>query len=333
VVFGQARLLVKAAKAKNGDGCRNCGECMSGCVYGAIYKSSIEIKQLHDQNKITYMRGCLVNAVDEKDGKVKISYFDEDGNRLASEFDRAFLAAGAVNSTRIMLNSSKLYGKKVQLKTRGGFVLPVFSLKKLKTDWPKCNTQPGLFLELKGKGLKHWIHIQISTANELLIKKLKTQGNPTGTLSRIKRFVADHTIVTLVNYHSDHSGHYDLWISPPADVENTECLHTRHLKKWPQFGVLFATVHELLRIFPKIGLIPLFPFARSNSGSYHAGCTFPMKRNPVSDLETDIVGRTRKWRRVHIVDSSVFPSLPGTTIGLLIMANAYRIVDKTISGN
>jgi choline dehydrogenase-like flavoprotein len=36
-------------------------------------------------------------------------------------------------------------------------------------------------------------------------------------------------------------------------------------------------------------------------------------------------------KNVHIVDTSTFPSLPGTTIGLMMMANAYRIVDKVFN--
>jgi len=48
-------------------------------------------------------------------------------------------------------------------------------------------------------------------------------------------------------------------------------------------------------------------------------------------LDTDILGRVNAWEHIHVVDTSVFPSLPGTTIGLLAMANAYRIVDKTMA--
>ena len=53
-----------------------------------------------------------------------------------------------------------------------------------------------------------------------------------------------------------------------------------------------------------------------------------MKVKPSGNLETDDLGRISAWKQIHIVDSSIFPSLPGTTIGLLTMANAYRIVDK-----
>ena len=50
-----------------------------------------------------------------------------------------------------------------------------------------------------------------------------------------------------------------------------------------------------------------------------------MSANPQGDLETDFLGRPTGWTRVHVVDSSVFPSIPATTVALLAMANARRI--------
>ena len=43
------------------------------------------------------------------------------------------------------------------------------------------------------------------------------------------------------------------------------------------------------------------------------------------ELESDLLGRPAGFRRVHVVDASVLPSLPATTITLSLMANAQRI--------
>ena len=53
-----------------------------------------------------------------------------------------------------------------------------------------------------------------------------------------------------------------------------------------------------------------------------------MNKNPKNKFETDILGRISGWDNIHIIDSSIFPSLPGTTIGLLAMANATRIATE-----
>jgi choline dehydrogenase-like flavoprotein len=43
------------------------------------------------------------------------------------------------------------------------------------------------------------------------------------------------------------------------------------------------------------------------------------------ELETDGLGRPREWRRIHLIDASVFPSVAATTFTLTVMANAHRI--------
>ena len=49
-----------------------------------------------------------------------------------------------------------------------------------------------------------------------------------------------------------------------------------------------------------------------------------MRKSPVG-LETDSLGRLAGLHRVFLVDASVFPSIPATTITLSVMANAHRI--------
>lgn len=325
-VFGQARLLVDAGR--NEHGCRYCGQCMSGCVYGAIYKAGDEIMALHEKGEIDYLPGHIVHRLDEEDGKVVVTSLDAAGGRHRMIFDRVFLAAGAVNSARIVLESLGMHGRKMRLLSRGGFVMPMLSLRGLPIDWPECNTQPGLFMELAGKGLKHWVHVQISTENELLLQKLGIRSIGGGVLACVKRFVASHVVLLFVNYHSDHAGSYDLWLEPAAKGEHAGRLCSVHRKSYPPWKVWRASWMRLLSVFTKIGCFPLFPLARLNSGAYHVGGTLPMKSNPSDSLETDILGRLSAWKQVHVVDTSVFPSLPGTTIGLLAMANAYRIAYK-----
>lgn len=329
-VFGQARLLVNAASSEQG--CRYCGQCMSGCVYGAIYKAGDEIMALRERGEIEYRPGHLVQRLVEADEMVVVTSVDVAGTQHSMAFDRVFVAAGAANSARLVMDSLGLYGKKVPLLTRGGFVIPMLSLRRIPSEWPNCNTQPGLFMELRSKGLEHWVHVQISTENELLLQKLGVGADANGLVEHIKRRVASHIVLLFVNYHSDHAGRYVLSLEPPAGGEKASRLISVHHGAYPQWKVWRKSWMQLLSVFAKIGCFPLFPLAKLNSGAYHVGGSLPMRRQPAGDLETDDLGRVRAWKRVHIVDTAVFPTLPGTTIGLLAMANAYRIVDKAWVG-
>ena len=52
--------------------------------------------------------------------------------------------------------------------------------------------------------------------------------------------------------------------------------------------------------------------------------------NNENDITTDRIGRVDGIKNLHVIDSSVFPSLPETTLGLLAMANATRIVNESV---
>ncbi len=68
----------------------------------------------------------------------------------------------------------------------------------------------------------------------------------------------------------------------------------------------------------------------SGSGkSYHYGGSFPHRADGgLDDESSDRYGRVRGWRRTHIVDSSVFPTVPATTFTFTVMANAHRIASE-----
>lgn len=328
LVFGQSRLIVTPESNDKSVGCKYCGQCMSGCVYKCIYKANDEILLLSNSGAIDYKPGCLVLEIAEIGNRTEVKYLDTDGQEHIKVFDKIFLAAGAVNSTRIVLNSLKLFDKKVKLKSRGGYVMPVFSFRKLPIEWPNCNTQPGIFLEFKGGMLKHWVHVQISTANELLFQKLRIKPGAGDLVSRIKKFMLEHVMLMFVNLHSDYAGHYELWLTRAKENSKPNCLHSSHHKSDSHLSIFALSAFRLLKICLKIGCVPLILFAKNNSGSYHVGGTLPMNAKVSDQLQTDELGRISAWQHVHIVDSSTFPSLPGTTIGLMAMANAMRIVEK-----
>jgi choline dehydrogenase-like flavoprotein len=81
----------------------------------------------------------------------------------------------------------------------------------------------------------------------------------------------------------------------------------------------------LARVARSAGLVPLTPLARlgATGSSFHCGGSFPMRENP-QVLETDVLGRPAGLCRIHLVDASVFPSIPATTITFSAMANAHR---------
>ena len=94
---------------------------------------------------------------------------------------------------------------------------------------------------------------------------------------------------------------------------------------------VYSLALKLVKNIRYFGLIPLIPLAnigRAGEGNHYGG-SFPMKsysqKTENNAIKSDILGRPMGLKRVHLVDSSVFPSICAQTITFTIMANAYRI--------
>ena len=104
----------------------------------------------------------------------------------------------------------------------------------------------------------------------------------------------------------------------------------------PQPGripMLREVLRRMTRAAPYLDLLPIsvMQFVSAGGKSYHFGGSFP--HTPPDDgrpLGTDQVGRLKAWRRIHLVDGSVLPSIPASTFTLTVMANAHRIAEDSV---
>jgi nucleoside-diphosphate-sugar epimerase len=87
-----------------------------------------------------------------------------------------------------------------------------------------------------------------------------------------------------------------------------------------------STIRKVMRKLRPLGL-PLNPIVTKPGRGFHSGGTLPMRAAPAS-LESDILGRPTGFERVHVVDASVLPTIPATTITYTAMANAHRIASS-----
>ena len=335
VLWGQARLAVRANRDARGAGCSYCGLCLSGCVYGAICTAEEELTRLERTGQVDYRPGHLVRRLEDREDKVIVTYDTVDGGRERVALDRVFLAAGAINSTRIILESKRLFNRSVILKSTQGFVLPMLRLRGAPIRWPNTNTLASVFLEFKIPGVSdHWVHTQVNPANELVMARLNFRPGRGHWRDRILRPAFERLLIALCNFHSDHAGGHVLTLRP-ASAEGAGPLV---IETPPSDGFRRTArrgARRLCRLMANVGVLPLLPFIQGSYDkpwSWHFGGTMPMSSCPEGDMDTDLLGRPMGWSRVHVVDSSVFPSIPSTTLALLAMANARRIAEKAPLG-
>lgn len=325
VLFGTARLAVDQ------ENCVHCGMCLTGCPYGLIYALDKALERLIAADRVYYRSNTYVVSLEEAAGAVTVNWIDITTNSKHSDtFDRVFVGAGALSTARIMLNSLKAYDHTVIVKDSAKFAVPMLRLPSATFEWPATNTLADLFIEAVLPEISdHWLHIQISPLNELILQSLflreGDEGRRLNGLGKLTKLLTSRLMVAWCASHSNLSSECELSISAGRDdlpVLNIRAGTARSAKYMRAYGRKLAKLGLRFGTFFATPATMLSPSCSTG----HCGGSFPMRERPQSPFESDIHCRLKNWQRVHLVDSSAFPTIPGTTIALLIRANARRVV-------
>jgi choline dehydrogenase-like flavoprotein len=329
-LYGKARLAIHTSASEGGVlPCNACGYCFTGCVRGSIYSTLPQLDSLTRRANVEYRSGIYVDRVGEAGRDAFVEGLDLAANeKVRFAFDAVFLAAGPLSSTRMLLRSRGLYDRIVALKETQKFVLPMLRLRGAATAIEHATvTMASVFLETKVEALSdHWVHAQIIPMNRLVFEAGPLPGKTWPGAGRFWRPALRHMMVAWCAMHSDHSSTVELTLrrDPTGGPDRLE-LNPREIPAaraaartaaWDLFrkGLMFKTVF----------VPPLMKLANPGSEA-HCGGSFPMRKTPRDYLDSDTLGRPFGWTRVFAVDSSVLPSIPGTTLAFSVMANAYRI--------
>lgn len=311
VFFGAAR------QAASGD-CRLCGLCLHGCPYGYIFKAQDIVTQMAAHAGFQYRPGWRLDRFVEEGGGVQVW-----GGGQTLEVERLFLATGVLSTARTVLASLAPRQELTLLDSQHAF-LPMLQ------RWASSGDPAGeprhaltqLFVELTDPEVSPFtVHAQVYTYNELYAPDMEARFlRRNRALRPVFEALARRLIVAQIFLHSDHS--HRALLSLAANGRLT----ARRLDNPEMAPTAWRARRRLARAFSVAGLIPLLAASRLEpvGSSYHAGGTLPMRIRP-QGLQTDLLGRPAGLSRVHVVDASVLPSIPATTITYSVMANAHRI--------
>jgi choline dehydrogenase-like flavoprotein len=321
--FGASRLAVVASP---GDprSCRHCGLCLVGCPYGSIYNAAYTVHALARDGKVDYRGGLYVDRISEAGDSVTIE-FHARGNaaetgRLTAA--RVFIACGAISSTRLVLASMGRVGCARRLKDSQYFMIPMVTARSAPVSVAtQGNTLAQVFLELEDARIcEHAAHLQVYGYNDIMLAALaKRVPLKAARLERMLRPLLTRLVLVQGFLHSADSPGLELAcdaarVSIVGDDTAVAAMRVKRLVR------RLVANGRLLGMLPLPGLVHVGTPGKSN----HLGGSLPMRHVP-GELETDTLGRLASWDRVHVVDSSVFPSVPATTVTLSVMANAHRI--------
>jgi choline dehydrogenase-like flavoprotein len=309
ITAGRARLAVRAP------GCVACGECLNGCPRDLIYSARQELPALLLAG-MHYRSGVSVHALDETAGGVRLIVRTGSDGQEVIHADRAYLAAGVYGSTDILMRS--LGRVHAEILDSQYFLLPLLTATRTRHPEDEAlHTLAQLFLEVEDRCVApHNVHLQVYGYSSALDAAM---ANRLGPLHGLRRLFLERMLVVQGYLHSDYSGKL---VAQMTDGRLAITATTN-----PETNkVLRRVVRRLAAAAGPLGALAIPPLLQQTTPGrgFHSGGSFPMREAPVMG-ETDSLGRPAGWRRVHVVDSSVFPDIPAATISLTVMANAWRI--------
>lgn len=327
MTFGASRLALRTAAVDGKPGCAYCGLCMYGCPYNLIYNSALTMQELEKKPGFGYMDGVVVEKVSEDEKGVRIMARSlENGKLLEFSGNRVFLACGAVSSTKIVMASKGAYDTPVMMKDSQYFTLPLVRYANVSGVTKEgLHTLAQVFLEISDTSIsKHLVHLQIYTYNELMLQVIKARFGALYPLMKLPVGQLIGRMMLIQGFlHSDQSPTITMTLEKGKDGD---LLRLRSQPSSEARKAVNKVVKKLMGAHALLGAMPLVPMLdlEMPGKSFHYGSSLPMSANP-QEWESDALGRPKGFKRVHVVDASVLPSLPAQTITFTVMANAYRI--------
>jgi choline dehydrogenase-like flavoprotein len=320
VVFGRARQGVAAKD------CRLCGLCLHGCPYELIFKAGAVVETLKGRPGFTYRPGlkALEFAEDAEGVRLTCRPIGGGGTEVLTG-ERLFIAAGVLPSAQLMLASIGAPGGEAVLLDSQHLFLPMLHLWSSPTD-PTKEPRHALtqaFVELTDPAVSPFtVHAQLYTFNEVYAQDMKANyAQRAPFLGPAFDLLGRRLIVAQMFLHSDHS--HRIAVRLGADRQKLEA---RLIVNPEMEAVARRARAKFASALLRAGLVGLTPASRlaEPGSSFHVGGSFPMRAAPTG-RESDVLGRPAGLRRVHLVDASVLPAIPATTITYSVMANAHRI--------
>lgn len=317
---GHARQAVNAP-------CHMCGLCLHGCPWQMIWSARHSLAKLRQNPAVTYRPGPMARAVLETAQGVRVEM--SDGSSI--EGARVFVATGVLETARILMASPGGPARMVLKDSQFAF-LPLLHrwLGPRRPDRPPLHTLPQAFLEIDDAAISpRLIHAQIYGWNEFYARDLRANyaarlGPAAAAIGHAFDLLARRLMVAQVFLHSDQSHSIGLGLG------RNDRLVPDIMRNPVTAGAMDIALRHISAVTRLGGAYALRRVARlaGPGASFHCGSSLPMRKKPGAG-ESDLLGRPTGASRIHVVDASVLPSVPATTITFGVMANAHRIAQET----
>lgn len=334
--LGRSRIAVLTRPIGSRSACGYTGRCLWGCPSGALYTPSTTLRECLTYETFTYLPDLRVDYFRPGPAGSRVVVVrpaDGGGTETQITADRLVLAAGTLNTSRIVLRSIlRASGERATL---SGLMdnrcveIPFLNLAMLGRDF----SPNGFPLHLLGMGLpgatgRDYVHGRITTLTAALIHSIARKlpfDLRTSTLAT-RALHSALGLVTLTLPDTRREGNFVTL--PPASGTGEAPIGIRYAADDAEPGRIREVVSRVRGALGKLGCFvpPGVTRVRPMGTSASYAGTLPMSRNG-GDLTTNEFGESRDFANVFVVDGSTFPFLPAKGAAFTLMANAVRVAD------
>jgi hypothetical protein len=325
VEFGRARLAVHATDGALG--CRYCGACLDGCVYGSLFNPRLTWKTLEQEGVKVNKGFYALEFAETAEGITLTTINVNDGRVRQWRARRLFVGAGVLATTRLTARSLKIINRPVRILDSQYFFFPLLAYRAARNISVRF-TLAEVFLEVLNERIsRNYIHFQVYGLNNIFKQTIHAMIPPPLRHRAVLSPVERRFYLFQGFLHSSDSGYLELTISASGPAKDD--VHIRGVENPDSLQVARRSQAVLRRHLARFGLIPwgylkMVPLGRS----FHAGGSFPAGGKHAV-YTSDLLGRPAGLSRVHLLDASTFPNIPATTITYTAMANADRVITET----
>jgi choline dehydrogenase-like flavoprotein len=331
---GRAKIAIGPKYSNGHEGCVSCGFCMHGCPTGAIFNSADLVKTLADKRALKYISQELVVAFSESDDSVRLKLENiNTGQGSELTFNRVFVGCGVFGSTSLVARSLNLENQPFTILDSQKCLFPFFRFRGVKDAFlEECSTLSQLYIQMNDKNVcDRIVHGQLYGFNDLVLEGFYKRIGRYSKLPRLLlRGVINRMMIGMVYLHSDYSG--TLEFQPNLKDLSASLGQVSGRLNSSGLEIFKKYQKKILESWRVFGGIPVGLATQYDApgNSQHFGGAIPMAKSDQGRITSDLSGRPLGLKRVHVVDSTVFPSIPGTPTLALMMANALRICDGVI---
>ncbi len=288
----------------------------------SVYRPQYTIDQLRTQNNCTYVDGIVVQRIEETPTEnVVFGHAMNDTITQRWRAKRVILAAGAVNTARILLTSFGLYDRPIPFVAKPHVYTACLDIPSLGKKGPERRTSLCQLVLIDNQQTPEHLEssiAQLYSYRSLLLFRL---------LRNIPFFPLPETLGLLSLFAPSLMLADIRFPALPTDGHTMtlrkDRLHISCIPRWTQEQrASLRRIHKALRA---TGLLPVrtVPMPEAST-SHHAG-TVPISDDPSLLLACNKDGKVRNTRSMYVADASMFRCLPALPHTLTIMANAERV--------